>query len=139
VAEVKTKVNNASVEDFINKLDDDQKIVDSYELVKMYEDVTGEKAKMWGDAMIGFGQYHVKSEKSKQEADWPLAAFSPRKQSLTLYIMPSYGVADDLLKKLGKYSTSKACLYIKRLSDVDTTVLKEIIEVSYEEAKRRLL
>lgn len=135
MAELKTKVNSASVIDFINSLEDETKRRDSFELVKIYERVTKEKAKMWGPSIIGFGKYHYKSGNSQKEM--ALGGFSPRKQNLTLYVMPSYGNLDNLLEKLGKNSTSKACLYIKRLSDIDMNVLEEIIKVSFEEAKRR--
>lgn len=137
MAELKTKVNNASVEDFINSLEDEEKRQDSFKLVNIFEKITNYKAKMWGPSIIGFGQYHYKSEKSSQEGDMPLAAFSPRKQNITLYVMPSWGNLDHLLVKLGKNETSKACLYIKKLSDVDLEVLKEIIKVSFEESKKR--
>ncbi len=139
MAEIKTKVNEASVEDFLNNVQDEQKRADSFELLKMYENITGKKAKMWGTSIIGFGQYHYKSERSSQEGDWPLSGFSPRKQNLTLYVMPGFGNLDKLLGKLGKNKTSKGCLYIKRLSDVDKGVLKEIIKESFEESKRKFL
>lgn|SRR5690606_26848808 len=139
MAELKTKVNDASVTDFINSVEDEQKRKDAFELLKMFESITKEKPKMWGTSIIGFGQYHYKSERSSQEGDWPLVGFSPRKQNLTLYVMPSFGNLDDLLKKLGKHTVSKGCLYIKRLSDVDIEVLRNIVKESFEESKRRLL
>jgi hypothetical protein len=89
---------------------------------------------MWGPSMIGFGQYHYKSERSRQEGDWPLAAFSPRKQNLTLYIMPGFNDYSDLLDKLGKHKTSKGCLYINKLSDVDQDILAQLIKRSYDDA-----
>lgn len=137
MAELKTKVNNAGVEDFINSIEDEVKRKDSFELLKIHEAITKEKAKMWGPSIVGFGKYSYKS--GSKENDMPLAAFSPRKQYITLYVMPSWGNLDELLRKLGSHSTSKACLYVKKLSDVDMNVLKEIIKVSYEESKRRLL
>ncbi|MBI2356793.1 DUF1801 domain-containing protein [Candidatus Dojkabacteria bacterium] len=137
MTELKTKVNDASVKDFINTVKDEQMKKDSLELLKIFESITKVKAKMWGSSIIGFGQYHYKSERSRQEGDWPLTGFSPRKDNLTLYVMPSFGVLDDLLKKLGKNKTSVGCLYVKRLSDINIDVLKEIIKVSFEEAKRR--
>lgn len=132
-------MNDASVEEFIGAVQDEQKRSDSFELLKMYQEATGEQPKMWGSSMVGFGQYHYKSERSSQEGDWPIAAFSPRKQNLTLYVMPGLGNLDDLLDKLGKHKTSKACLYINRLADVDKAVLAKIIERSYKEAKQRFL
>lgn len=139
MAELKTKVNNASVEDFISSIEDKGMQSDSFQLVKIFAAITNEPAKMWGSSIIGFGKYSYKSGSSKKENDMPLAAFSPRKQYITLYVMPSWGIFDDLFAKLGTYTTSKACLYIKKLSDVDTEVLKDVIELSYEESKRRLL
>ncbi|HKX72754.1 MAG TPA: DUF1801 domain-containing protein [Candidatus Saccharimonadales bacterium] len=136
---IKTLVNNDNVEDFINTVDGDIKKADAFKLLEIYKSVTNEAPKMWGSSIIGFGQYHYKSERSAQEGDWPLAGFSPRKQNLTLYIMPGVGDYDDLLGKLGKHKTSKACLYLNKLSDVDETVLKEIIKRSYDDAVRTLL
>lgn len=92
MSEIKTKQTNASPEDFINAIADEKKRQDGLSLLKMYTAITGQPAKMWGPSMIGFGTYHYKSERSSQEGDWPLAAFSPRKASLTLYVMP--GVND---------------------------------------------
>ncbi len=138
MAEIKTKVNNASVKDFLNSIEDEQKKSDSFELLNIYEEITGEKAKMWGTSIVGFGQYHYKSERSTQEGDWPLAGFSPRKQSLTLYMMRVADNLDELISKLGKNKISGGCLYIKRLSDVDMKVLKEIIKKAFLEAKKKL-
>lgn len=131
---IKTLVNDASVEDFINSVDGDVKKADAFKLLQIYKDVTGEAPKMWGASMIGFGAYHYKSERSKQEGDWPLDAFSPRKQNLTLYIMPGLHDYSDLLDKLGKHKISKGCLYINKLSDVDIDVLKQIIQRSHDDA-----
>ena len=132
---IKTVVSDESVEDFINLVESDSKRRDAFEILEMYEQSTGHVPKMWGSSMIGFGQYHYKSERSTQEGDWPLAAFSPRKQNLTLYIMPGFDGYDDLLSKLGKYKTSKTCLYINKLSDIDTAILKQLIRRSYHDAK----
>lgn len=131
---IKTRVNDASVEDFINSVEGDTKRADAFKLLEMYRVITGEEPKMWGSSMIGFGKYHYKSDRSQQEGDWPLAAFSPRKQSLTLYIMSGVGEYDDLLARLGKHKTSKACLYINKLSDVDMSVLEKLIRRSYDDA-----
>lgn len=138
MAEVKTKKNNASVEDFINAIPDERKREDSKELLKIYKEATGENPSMWGTSIIGYGLYHYKSERSRQEGDWPLAGFSPRKQNLTIYIMNGLEKYKELYKKLGKCKTSVGCLYIKRLSEVDLDVLREIIKVSYSDAKRTL-
>lgn len=136
---IKTLVNDSSVEDFINSVDGDVKKADAFKLLEMYKAATNEKPKMWGAAIIGFGQYHYKSERSKQEGDWPLGGFSPRKQNLTLYIMPGAHDYSELLDKLGKHKTSKGCLYINKLSDVDEAILKQLIKRSYDDAKRTLV
>lgn len=135
---IKTLVNNANVEEFINSVDSEAKKADTFKVLEMYKRVTGKKPRMWGQSMIGFGQYHYKSERSRQEGDWPLAAFAPRKQNLTLYIMPGLNDYGDLLDKLGKHKTSKACLYINKLSDVDEDVLEQLIKRSYDDAVREL-
>lgn len=125
MAELKTKKTKASVAAFIEKVPDATKRKDAKELLKIFKDITGEKPAMWGQSIIGFGQYHYKSERSAQEGDWPIAAFSPRKDALTLYVM--MGFKETLLKKLGKHKRSKGCLYIKRLSDIHLPTLKKII------------
>lgn len=132
---IKTHVNDNSVEDFINAVDDEVKKADAFTLLEIFSTITKEKPKMWGSSMIGFGQYHYKSERSSQEGDWPLTAFSPRKQNLTLYVMPGFDKYGALLDKLGKHKTSVGCLYINKLSDVDMNVLKQIIKQSYEDMK----
>lgn len=136
MAAIKTTVNDNSVEDFINSAASGEKRDDSFALLKMFTKITGEPAKMWGTSIIGFGQYHYKSERSRQEGDWPLTGFSPRKQNLTLYIMPGFGDYSDLLAKLGKHKNSVSCLYINKLSDVDMSVLETLIKRSYEDMKK---
>ncbi len=136
---IKTKVNDDSVEDFINRVEDDTKRQDSFKLLEIYKRTTGEKPKMWGSSIIGFGQYHYKSERSSQEGDWPLAGFSPRKASLTLYVTPGLVDYSDLLKDLGKHKTSKGCLYINKLQDVDMKVLEKVVERSYQDARKNFL
>lgn len=133
---VKTKATSNSVTEFLNSVEDDQKRRDSFEILEMMEEITGEKAVMWGTSIVGFGKYHYKSKRSSQEGDWPLAGFSPRKQYLTIYAMEGNENNQDLLDKLGTHKTSKACLYIKRLSDVDLNILKKIIQHSYNYAKK---
>lgn len=134
---LKTLENDASVEDFINTVDDETKRSDSFKLLEIYKKVTGEKPRMWGSSIIGFGKYHYKSERSRQEGDWPLVGFSPRKLSLTLYVAPGAVEYGDLLDKLGKHKTGKACLYIKKLADVDMQVLEKIIKTSYLDSKKK--
>jgi len=132
-------MTDASAEDFINSVENETRRTDAFKILEMYKSATNEKPKMWGTSMIGFGQYHYKSERSSQEGDWPLAAFSPRKQNLTLYVMSELNDYSDLLNKLGKHKTSKACLYINKLSDVDEGVLKQLIARSFKDAQRALL
>jgi Domain of unknown function (DU1801) len=136
---LKTLPNDASAEDFLNAVEDETQRKDSFKLLELFKRVTGKEPVMWGTAIVGFGKYHYKSERSSQEGDWPLAGFSPRKQNLTLYVMPGFNKLEDLLEKLGNHKTSKACLYIKRLSEVDMSVLEQIVARSYEEAKRQYL
>jgi hypothetical protein len=135
MAENKTRETDASVEAFLNAVPDERKRADSYAILKMMEEITGEEAKMWGDSIVGFGSYHYKYA-SGHEGDAPMAGFSPRKQSLTLYIIDGNHDSNDLFEKLGKYTTSKACLYIKKLDDVDLDVLREMIRRSYEHMKK---
>ncbi|MBV6400800.1 MAG: hypothetical protein CNIPEHKO_01094 [Anaerolineales bacterium] len=134
-AELKTKVNKASVTAFLNKVDDEQKRTDSFEILKLMKQVTKEEPKMWGSSIVGFGSYHYKS-KSGREGDWMLTGFSPRKQNLTLYLMGGFDTHKDLLKKLGKFATSVGCLYIKKLDDVDKKVLKELVAASVKRMKQ---
>jgi len=136
MAELKTKQNNKSVIDFINSVENKTRRRDGLVLLKLFEKITGEKAKMWGTSIIGFGKYHYKSERSNQEGDWPLTGFSPRKQNLTLYVMSGFDGIDDLLKKLGKHKKSVGCLYLNKLEDVDLEILKILIKNSFEKMKK---
>lgn len=138
MAELKTKKNDASVEQFLDTVVDTQKREDCHTLLRIFEEATGEKASMWGESIVGFGQYHYKSERSTQEGDWMMTGFSPRAQNITMYITPGFANYQDLLKKLGKHKVSKgACIYIKKLSDIDVEVLKEIIRDAMAEMRRR--
>jgi hypothetical protein len=132
---LKTTQNDASVRDFINALPDGIKKQDSLALLELFSRVTGEEPKMWGASIVGFGKYHYKSERSKQEGDWPLTGFSPRKANLTLYIMPGFDKYTDLLAKLGKHKTSVGCLYINKFADVDQEVLAEIVRRGFDDMK----
>jgi len=129
MTENKTKRNTRSVSAFLAKIPDKQKRLDSQVLLKMMQEATGEKPRMWGASLVGFGSYHYKYA-SGREGDWPLTAFSPRKQNLTVYIMPGFDRYKDLLGSLGKYTTGVACLYIKRLDDVHLPTLKRLIRDS---------
>jgi hypothetical protein len=129
MAELKTKMSDASVEAFLNGIDDEQKREDCFALLKLMKQATRAEPRMWGSSIVGFGTYHYEYA-SGREGDWMLAGFSPRKQNLTLYIMSGFEQYDALLKKLGKHSTGKSCLYIKKLQDVDMAVLKQLVEQS---------
>jgi Domain of unknown function (DU1801) len=134
--EIKTKKTDASVSKFINAVEDESKREDAYTVLKLMQKITNEEPKLWGSAIVGFGTYTYKYA-SGQQGDWPLVGFSPRKQNLTLYIMPGFDKYDDLMSKLGKYKTGKSCLYIKSLQDIDVKVLQEIITLSVDFMKRK--
>ena len=135
---IKTVLNDASVTDFINAVPDETKRKDGFTLLEFFTKITGEEAKMWGTSIIGFGTYHYKSERSRQEGDWPLVGFSPRKQNLTLYLMSGFDGTKELLSKLGKHKISTgSCLYINKLADVDMKVLEQLIRQSYTWMKEK--
>lgn len=138
MAELKTKKTSASPAAFIAKVGDAQKRADAKALLALFRRATGLPATMWGSAIVGFGQYHYKSERSAQEGDWPLTGFSPRKQNLTVYIMPGFKSYGPLLKKLGKHKTSGgSCIYINKLSDVDQKILAAIIKTSVRDMRKK--
>lgn len=135
MAELKTKSTVVEPKDFLNMIEPEQKRKDSFVLLELFEKVTGEKPVMWGGSIVGFGKYHYKSERSKQEGDWLLVGFSPRKQNLTLYILHGNENNQELLEKLGKHKMSAGamggCLYINKLSDVDQKILATLIDNSF--------
>lgn len=137
MGELKTKRNSESVEAFIDSVDNPTRRQDALKLLDVFEKATGMKSAMWGDSIIGYGQYHYKSERSTQEGDWPLTGFSPRKANLTVYIMPGFEAYQPLLERLGKHTTSVSCIYINKLSDIDTDVLQEIIAQSVDDMRRQ--
>lgn len=129
MSEPKTKKNDASVEEFLNGVENDQKREDCFELVKLMEGVTGHPAKMWGASIVGFGTYQYKYA-SGREGEWMTVGFSPRKANLTLYIMSGFDEYEGLMESLGKFKTGKSCLYVKKLADVDNDVLRELVDKS---------
>lgn len=137
MAELKTQKTTTSALKFVESLEHQKRREDGLKLLEIFTEITGEKAVMWGSSIVGFGEYHYKSERSSQEGDWPLTGFSPRKQNLSLYIMPGFQNYQNLLKKLGKYKTSVSCLYINKLEDVNMDVLKELIKSGYEDMKAK--
>jgi hypothetical protein len=136
MAQNKTTETENSVADFINVLPDEQKRADSYRLIELCKDVTGFDAKMWGTAIIGFGRYHYKYD-SGHEGDMPVAAFSPRKDAISLYFCSGFKRRKELSDKLGKYKDKdgRGCIYIKKLDDVNTDVLKEMFAASAKQVK----
>ncbi|NER11915.1 DUF1801 domain-containing protein [Leptobacterium flavescens] len=130
----KTRPTESSVEAFLNTVEDETKLKDSFVILELMKKITGEKPVLWGNSLIGFGEVHYKYA-SGREGDWFHVGFSPRKQNLTIYIMPGFKRYDELMQKLGKYKTGKSCLYIKKLADVDMDILTELITQSAEHTK----
>jgi len=132
MAEIKTQKTTASVEDFINNVEHEGKRKDAFEILEMMKAITGEQPKMWGPSLIGFGDVRYKYA-SGREGDWFKVGFSPRKANISLYLMGcDVSKADEMLSRLGKHKTGKGCLYVNKLADIDTNVLKEMIKEGYE-------
>lgn len=129
MSKLKTRPNNASVEDFLATIENEEKRKDSQRIVEIMQEETGCPPQMWGSSIIGFGTYHYKYE-SGREGDWMLSGFSPRKQSLTFYIMAGLSSAEDILADLGKHKRGKSCLYVKKLADIDEAILRKLIQFS---------
>lgn len=128
---IKTKQHDGDVNEFIKSYaDSPQKIEDSFKLVEIMEELTGEKAKMWGETMIGFGKYHYKSDRSTQEGGWFPIGFSPRKTAISLYIFTGLPEHEYLLEDLGKFKRGKGCIYVKKLSDINLESLKNIMKTT---------
>lgn len=136
MAELKTKKTNASVTAFLNKVKNKQRKEDCFTVLEMMKEITGDEPKMWGPSIVGFGTYHFVYE-SGREGDWMITGFSPRAQSLTLYIMSGFYKYDELMGKLGKHKTGKSCLYISKLEDVDQSILKKLIKASVAHMKKK--
>ena len=135
MAELKTKINDADVEAFLNGIEDEKRRKDSFAVLELMKKITKAEPKMWGASIVGFGNYRYKY-KSGREGDWFVSGFSPRKQNLTLYVMSGFSRYEELLAKLGKHKTGKSCLYINKLEDVDLDVLAEMIETSVENVNK---
>jgi len=131
VTDLTTQQTDASVEAFIDAVPDERRRADSRAVLALMREVTGLAPAMWGPSIVGFGRYHYKYA-SGHEGDAPLAGFSPRKASLTLYIIAGFDTYEDLLRRLGKHETGKACLYIDRLEDVDQDVLRQLVRASFD-------
>jgi hypothetical protein len=135
VAEQKTKPTDASVEKYFENIPDETRREDCRQVARIMEEITGENPVMWGPSIVGFGTQHYKYA-SGHEGDWPIAAFSPRKKDLTIYLLPGPSQFPELMAQLGKHSTGKSCLYIKRLSDVHVPTLKKLIRASVKTMDR---
>lgn len=128
MGEIKTKPTDLDIDDFLSGVEPEKRRLDSIEIKKVFDSVVKEKAALWNNNMIGYGSYHYKSEKSRQEGDWPLTGFSPRKQYIAVYIMPGVENYRELLDKLGKHKVSSgSCIYISSMKDIDTDILGQII------------
>ena len=136
MAELKTKKSNESVSAFLKAVDNEQRRKDCLQLLDVFKNVTKMQPKMWGGSIVGFGEYHYKSERSSQEGDWPLTTFSPRKRNLTVYIMPGFSNYRDLKDRLGKHKSSVSCIYFNKLADIDVKVLKQVIRKSVSDMKK---
>ena len=134
MSENKTRPTAQNVIDFLNSVENKTRRADAFTVLEMMQEVTDDEAVIWGSSIVGFGSYHYKYD-SGREGDMPLTGFSPRKQSMTLYIMPGFDEYDDLLAKLGKHKIGKSCLYVNKLADVDQDVLRRLIKRAYEHMK----
>src|SRR5579872_5393582 len=126
MADNKTKPTKLSVAAFLDTVADPGRRSDAKVLVKLMQKATGEKPTMWGPAIVGFGSYHYKYD-SGREGDMPIAAFSPHKAAIVLYLTTAFSGSEALVAKLGKHTSGKACLYVKRLADVDQTALETLV------------
>ena len=135
-ADVKTRPTGASVVEFLDGVADERRRGDAFRILGIFERITGEKPVMWGPAIVGFGSRAIKYADGR-ELDWPIAAFSPRKASLTLYVICSSPNQPKLLAKLGKHTSSVSCLYIKKLADIDEGVLEELIADSVRHVRSK--
>jgi hypothetical protein len=134
--EPKTRATDASVEEFLRSVENEERRADALAVLEMFKRATGEKPKMWGPAIVGFGSRPIKYADGRS-LDWPITAFSPRKQNMTLYVIGSSLKLSELLAKLGRYSASKSCLYIKRLADIDEKILERLIKDCYSHEKKK--
>jgi hypothetical protein len=138
MAEIKTKPIDSDIEEFLMNIEPEKKRKDAIEIKKLFDSIVKEKATLWNNNMIGYGSYHYRSDRSSQQGDWPLTAFSPRKQNITVYIMSGILNYKELLSKLGKYKISSgSCIYIRKIEDINLDVLKEIISASVADMKKK--
>ena len=135
MGEAKTKPTKANVNGFLKAIPDERQRRDAFAILKMMRDLTSARPEMWGPNIVGFGRDRYMYSSGKL-AEWPIAAFSPRKRDLTLYLTPGYTRYEQLLRKLGKHKTGKTCLYIKYLDDVHVPTLKALIRKSILDRKK---
>ncbi len=133
--ELKTRPNEASVDDFIASVDNKTRREDAVRTLEMFSRITGETPVMWGPSIVGFGSGPLKYPDGR-ELDWPIVGFSPRKQNMTLYVICSSPKQPELLARLGKHTSSVSCLYINKLADVDLKVLESVIKDAYKHSKK---
>lgn len=133
MAELKTRCNDASVADFLNSLSDEKQRQEAFALLNLLQNVTQTEPKMWGESIIGFGDYHYKYATGR-EGDWFIVGFSPRKQNLTVYLMTGFEGGGEVLQRLGKHKSGRSCLYIRRLSDIHLPALEELVQQSVQYA-----
>ena len=136
MSELKTKLNDSSVVDFLNAVEKDQKRKEAFEILEIMKAITKEEPKMWGDSIIGFGTYHYVYASGK-EGDWMKIAFSPRKQNLVLYLMTGASKEEEILSRIGKFKTGSSCFYINKLADINIDVLKELIQTSWDKMNEK--
>ena len=136
MAELKTKVNDGDVSAYLKSIEDEQQKADCEYLMEMMSKVTRSKAEMWGKSLVGFGRYQYQYANGKP-GEWFLTGFSPRKNNLSIYIMPGFSDYPELMEQLGKHKTGKSCLYIKKLTDVDPKVLKKLVQQSVKDLKKK--
>ncbi len=136
MAELKTKLNDANVVSFLQSVNDEKRKLECMTVLALMKKITKVEPSMWGDSIVGFGNYHYKSD-SGREGDWFITGFSPRKQNLTIYIIAGFNQYPELMKNLGKFKTGSSCLYINKLADIDMKVLEELIGQSYQYMKKK--
>ena len=134
--ENKTQPTEQSVESFLDSVEDERKRVDSYTLLELIGEITGDKPVMWGSSIVGFGTYHYKYA-SGREGEFMVTGFSPRKRNLTIYIMPGFDQYEQMLSRLGKYKTGRSCLYVNKLADIDLDVLRELITADVKHMREK--
>lgn len=132
----KTRANESSVDAFVDSLSDLRQQEEAKQLIKLYREATQNEPVMWGDSIIGFGQFPIKYADGR-ELDWLMTGFSPRKGKFSLYIMDGFDKYAELLNRLGKYKTGKSCLYVKKLADIDSAVLSSLISASCRTIRER--